>query len=204
MCNRVNRKFICSPSMDGAGPEIARLVSECECNFQGPVKENDTHHHEQNTATQTQFLRDVTSLSDAMKGMGNPFIEDSGTLFALDTKNVMSEAVVEIMINMKNVGQDAYDAFVEQRLLRQEKTVTDTIHRPKNLLFNTPVIPKPQSNMRLNLAVLKIIPRCSLVCTSAANPVLATPRTSSDMKISHIHLHCLMEGSYDTALNPTF
>jgi hypothetical protein len=56
-----------------SGPEIARLVSDFECNFQGPVKDNDTHHHEQNTATQTQFLRDVTSLSDAMKGKGQPF-----------------------------------------------------------------------------------------------------------------------------------
>ena len=75
-----------------SGSEIARLVSEFECNFQGPRREK-TYHHEQTTAIQSEFFRDVNSLLHVIKQLGDTFSDDSGTLSTINTeiqsKNVM-------------------------------------------------------------------------------------------------------------------
>ncbi len=68
-----------------SGPEMARLLKEFEEEY---IVEDDTHclHHEQSDSTQNKFHRQVLSLTDTIKQMGNPFTDDCQELVALDTR----------------------------------------------------------------------------------------------------------------------
>ena len=47
----------------------------------------------------------------ALENMSTPFAEDNGQLFALDTSVIMTEAVVDNIINLEARGQKQYDTF---------------------------------------------------------------------------------------------
>ena len=77
-----------------ARPEIARVVNEFETTFLSH-KADDVCHHEQVPSIQTAFAKDVRNMLSVMDELGNPFLEDSKDLIALDTKDIMPELVVE-------------------------------------------------------------------------------------------------------------
>ena len=70
-----------------AGPEIARVVNEFETTFLSH-KADDVHHHKQVPSIQTAFAKDVRNMLSVMDELGNPFLEDSKDLIALDTKDI--------------------------------------------------------------------------------------------------------------------
>ena len=69
--------------------------------------------------------------------MGNPFSEESTYLFALDSKQLMPECVTEAITTAKRKGESMYDEYVEKRLTKQTKAITDTIKRCSLPLFGT-------------------------------------------------------------------
>ncbi len=76
-----------------AGPEQARILTEFEDQFMESKK--DSHkHHEQTPSLQQAFKKQVNQLSEIIKSMGNPFLEDCPELLALDTRNCMNDVVV--------------------------------------------------------------------------------------------------------------
>jgi len=76
-----------------AGPEIARLVTEFEEDFDknGTILDvtPPDHHHEQTKRVQKKFVHVVQSLVTTIEQMGNPFMEDSMDLLNLNSKAVM-------------------------------------------------------------------------------------------------------------------
>ena len=70
--------------------------------------------------------------------MGNPFCEDSADLLVLDTKEIVPKCVVEAVSEAKIKGQSMYDNYVEERLNKRSKPITDTIQRCNLPLFGTP------------------------------------------------------------------
>ena len=52
--------------------------------------------------------------------MGNPFIEDIYHLFTLDTKDIMSEDVINTVWTIMQLGQEQYNKFIEERFLRAD------------------------------------------------------------------------------------
>ena len=120
-----------------AGPEIARAVREFERTYD-VGKPGDTRHHEQVPSVQKAFAKDVKSLINVIEQMGNPFCEDSADLLVLDTKEIVPKCVVEAVSGAKMTGQSMYDKYVEERLNKRSKPITDTIQRCNLPLFGTP------------------------------------------------------------------
>ena len=99
---------------------------------------DDTGHHEQVPSVQKAFAREVKSLISVIEEMGNPFCEDSADLLVLDTKEIVPKCVVEAVSGAKIKGQSMYDNYVEERLNKWSKPITDTIQRCNLPLFGTP------------------------------------------------------------------
>lgn len=136
-----------------SGPEIARGVKEFESTYD-VRKPNNTRHLEQVPCIQNAFAKDVKSLTSVIEEMGNPFGEESTDLLVLDTKEIMPECVVEAVSSAKGKGQSEYDKYVEERLNKRSKAITDTIKQCNLPLFGTSE--KTQSKKTINqVAYLK-------------------------------------------------
>lgn len=59
-----------------AGPEVSRLVMQFETmvNFETP---QTTKHHDENPATQSRFVHDVSHIIEVFEELGNPFSDES-------------------------------------------------------------------------------------------------------------------------------
>ena len=53
-----------------------------------------------------------------METFGNPFKEDSGDVLVLDTKDIASEQVVATVNGIENAGQQQFQMFFEERLVK--------------------------------------------------------------------------------------
>ena len=104
-------------------PESSRLVKEFENGEPG----TDKKHHEQYPSFQRTFADDVKALISSFKDFGNPFHEDSGHLFALDTGKIMSNDVVKAVRNIKQLGAEQCEEFYGERLTNQKLLFNATI-----------------------------------------------------------------------------
>ena len=107
-----------------SGPEIARLIAEFE-SMKDAIKTNqskgpDVHHHEQVKGVQERFQIQVKALVEVMETLGNPFKEDSVDLLVLDTKDIANEQVVATVNEIEKAGQDQFQVFVEERLIKHK------------------------------------------------------------------------------------
>ena len=57
--------------------------------------------------------------------MGNPFLEKGQDFLVLDTKNIMNISVGEAVRKSEALGEEQYNKFVEERLVKCEKPITD-------------------------------------------------------------------------------
>ena len=58
--------------------------------------------------------------------MGNPFLENSDDLLVLDSRNIADVAVVSDAIKeIEDLGIDQHEAYIEDRLVKQTKTIAD-------------------------------------------------------------------------------
>ena len=108
-------------------------------NLSSRQKREDTHwhHHEQKRYAQLSFAQSVQALTATIEKMGNPFIESSGDLLILDSRNII---VVDTLCHIEKLGQDQYEAYVEERLINQTKPITDPIKRNSLPLFSSPPV----------------------------------------------------------------
>lgn len=138
-----------------AGPEVARVIAEFEASSSHQNKTQDMRHHEQTESVQIKFLRDVRGLTAVMEEMGNPFEEESPDLLVLDTKEIMSPAVVETVRTIMKAGQDQFKSFEKERLAERSKLLNDVIKRNKFPLFglgSTKAKLTPKSKQQLSSA----------------------------------------------------
>ena len=90
-----------------SGPEIARLIGELESAQEATIKTKKTkayidyHHHKQVKSIQETFETQVRALVNVLETIGNPFLEDTDNLVALDTKELASDKVVDTVRNMQ-------------------------------------------------------------------------------------------------------
>ena len=76
-----------------SGPEIARIVGEFEVSVNEREMSEDQDHHESSKSQQLKFCNEVSSLVAVFEEMGNPFLEESNDLLALDTRDIADEKV---------------------------------------------------------------------------------------------------------------
>ena len=133
-----------------AGPQIARQINDFEDGF-----DDDNSgiilkpHHEQTKAVQERFVKDVRSLVSTIEEMGNPFLEESMDLFNLNSKAVMSQGVVNDLKNIKALGKEKYELFIEERFQSNMKSIGSTIPRNNLGMFSKPGIEKHKTTGRL-------------------------------------------------------
>lgn len=89
-------------------------------------------------SVQGKFQTQVKALVEAMETFGNPFKEDSGDVLVLDTKDIASEQVVATVNGIENAGQQQFQMFLEERLVKHKKEVTGVIKLNKFALFSNP------------------------------------------------------------------
>jgi len=122
-----------------SGPELARLVNEFEAEMNVEVnRQVPTQHHEVQTSFQVSFTRDVKALVATMENLRNPFMEDSGDLLVLDTKEIAGPAAVTRMRQSETNGREQSNTFLAERLIKRSKSLYDPIKRNKLSFFNEP------------------------------------------------------------------
>ena len=118
-----------------AGPEVARIVNEFE-NTTPSSTANNVNDYEQSYGYQISFLKDILSANDSFEQLGNPFEEEGKDLYVVDTRDVMSDDVVETVKNVLTIGQQQYNSYVKTRLKQRTTPISDPIPKNKLLLFN--------------------------------------------------------------------
>ena len=122
-----------------AGPEIARTIDgfETACLDNHTGRDNG-RHHEHTMAVQVTFASEVQALVEVIEDLGNPFMEESGDLLVLDTRDIADPAVVTNVRGIEKKGHDQYDSFVTDQLVEPTSLVSDTISKNSMPLFNIP------------------------------------------------------------------
>jgi len=92
-------------------------------------------HHEQGLSSQKNFQRQVLSLSETIRQMGNPFLDDFPDLLTLDSRNCTDESVVVTVRTLEDVGRNQYQDFVQNVLVARSNSIHDPIKRNSLALF---------------------------------------------------------------------
>lgn len=102
------------------------------------------------------FKKDVAFLVSSFGEVGNPFQEDSKDLFALDSKVIVENAVIQTVKNVITIGQEQY-TFVEERLEKRTKEVVSVKSKNKLQLFKGPLEQKSDKRKVQVAAFLRMI-----------------------------------------------
>ncbi|KAL8599464.1 hypothetical protein ACOMHN_029279 [Nucella lapillus] len=115
-----------------AGPDCSRCIEEFEAVLD--TASLHTAHHEEASAMQTKYKKDVLSFVEIAVQQGNPF--DIGhELVALHTQQVMKDEVVESFAQLQNLGNHLHAKFVTQTLEQSTLPITSTLKRQNVLTF---------------------------------------------------------------------
>lgn len=97
----------------------ARLVIEFEVDTKGGANHQTpfTGHHEAQKSFQTSYLKDIKVLVTTMEELGNPILEDSHDLIALDTKDIPEHEAVSMLEQIEAIGQEQSQTFISECLI---------------------------------------------------------------------------------------
>lgn len=182
-----------------AGPEVSRMITEFEYHATNHKDSNLHLHHDQLVSVQATFAKDVKSLIAAFEELGNPFLEKSQDLLALETRDIKDTSVVEAVRKVETIGKEQYKIYVEERLENCEKPITETI---KLALFKTPA---KQSSSKQKMQVAPLKNDCSLFLDSSflVRREMETWIDFLPMKTSQLHHRCRSEAKFDQQPNQT-
>ena len=146
-----------------SGPEISRIINELEASqelLKSTSDDRKHRHHEETRGVQSTFQSEVQSLSNVISEMGNPFLDQSGDLPILDTRDIMDATVVKSVRTVEELGQKQFQEFCTTRLDERKISLFDVIKRNKIQLFSSPPAPKEATKDKMKIASLKS--NCSL------------------------------------------
>ena len=63
-------------------------------------------HHDSSLSAQKRFITDVKGMYDALAELGNPFLDDSADLRALNTKLVPGQQAIKNLYAVENIGKE--------------------------------------------------------------------------------------------------
>ena len=103
-------------------PEMSRIINDFELS-QGLVRniakqeeQEDLRHHEQMKGVQNTFRNQVNAVCSTIEEVGNPFTDQTGDLFVLETCDIADSKVVETVRTVEQLSKDQYQPFVTKRL----------------------------------------------------------------------------------------
>ena len=68
-------------------------------------------------------------MTDITEELDNSFTDTSSDLFALDSKQIMSNSVVDAIKSVENIGKAQYHTFLKERLYNNAIDFNDTISK---------------------------------------------------------------------------
>ena len=80
----------------------------------------------------------MTSLKATIDEYSNPFLETSGDLLVLDTRDIVEKSVIDNLYRIEALGCQHYDNFVSERLVERTIPIYDVMKKNNIHLFNTP------------------------------------------------------------------
>ena len=120
------------------GPKAARSVRDFEAslpyNLEKSISEQ-TKHHEQTPSSQKRFSQNVNDLVSAFQQAGNPFLEESKDLIALDSKKIANQNAVYNMRKVAESGVKQFNGFVNDRLKQKKASIYEIIKKSKFAVF---------------------------------------------------------------------
>ena len=117
-----------------AGPEISRMVEEFEDSNSLSELDSILEHHDTTESAQKHFSADVRTMYDALAEFGNPFMDDSKDLYALDTKVVPGHEAIENLYSAEAVGKEQFENYRNSHILK-DKPISDAIRRNNMQIF---------------------------------------------------------------------
>ena len=127
-----------------SGPEMSRIIDDFELsqelvtNIAKQEEQEDLRHHEQMKGVQNTFQNQVNAVCSTIEEMGNPFADQTGDLFVLDTRDIADSKVVETVRTVEQLGKDQYQQFVTKRLQERTTPLFNTIQKNNLPLFSSP------------------------------------------------------------------
>lgn len=118
------------------GPEISRIIQEFEASLDDKKIHPEEHHHEQSKSFQENFKSDVSKLTTVVQAAGNPFMERSTDFVTIHSKNIVDPAAHDAMKKLRNIGEEQYEAFVNDRFSNQTKKLSDPIKRNNMMMIS--------------------------------------------------------------------
>ena len=94
------------------------------------------NHHENKPAVQSAFAKDVVNLVSSFEVLGSPFKEVGEDLIALHTKGLMNEEVVRTVRTVRQLGEQQFKAFLNERLKDKTRLLTDALKKNNLPTFN--------------------------------------------------------------------
>ena len=145
-----------------AGPDCPQCIEEFEAVLD--TSKSSTAHHEEISALQIKYKKDVLSFVEIVEQLGNPF-DNNHELVALHTQEIMEDEVVASLAQLHTLGKDLHVNFVTQILEQATLPISNTLKRQKALTFaNLPVTTKKggksssaQRNSSLNTYAFPVI-----------------------------------------------
>ena len=80
------------------------LSQELVTNIAQQEEQEDLRHHEQMKGVQNTFQNQVNAVCSTIEEMGNPFADQTGDLFVLDTRDIADSKVVETVRTLEQLG----------------------------------------------------------------------------------------------------
>ena len=135
-----------------SGSEQARLLKEFEDNYLESKELECGYHHEEGFSSQKSFKEQVASLTAVISEMGNPFLEDTDELLALDTRNVLDVSVANSVREVCNLGKLQYSNYYKEVIIDRQRSIHDLIKKNSLPLLNSS---KPKAKESGKISTLK-------------------------------------------------
>ena len=120
------------------GFEVVRSVRDLEAslpyNLEISLSEL-TKYHEQTQSTQKRFSKNGKDIVSVFKQAGNPFLEESKDLIALDSKNIANQNAVDNMRKVAESDAKQFNEFFNDRLKEKKTSIHEIIKKNKFAIF---------------------------------------------------------------------
>ena len=163
---------------------------------------SDMRHHEQRPGVQKIFLQDVTSLKATIDEYINPFLQTSGDLLVLDTRDIVEKSVIDNLYRIETLGCQQYDHCVSERLVERTIPIYDVMKKNKIQLFNTP---HKRQKTKTNELVSSLKSDRNLFSRLYVHRsfVMVSSMNVSLTRTNHVLRHCQLEGNSNWAPSRT-
>ena len=136
-----------------SGPEQARILKEFEEDLPQHKDSEYGFHHEEGFSTQRNFKEQTVNLVQVFCELGNPFLDDSNELLALDTRNVLDESVVNTVRTVQSKGKDQYATYCKEVIFDRTRSIHEPIKKNVFPLFSSR--PKAKTKQAGKIPLLK-------------------------------------------------